>query len=115
MENPLQQKKIERIDALTSLRFFAVTLIVLHHSIGHFDIFRETLGPFALDHAVSYFFILSGFVMVYVYGDLQGRVACQRFFIARFARIWPAHVITGLFFLLVVLPNGWIFLINRTY
>ena len=110
MENPLQQKKIERIAALTSLRFFAVTMIVLHHSIGHFGITYETLRHFALDHAVSYFFILSGFVMVYVYGGLQGRVAYQRFFIARFARIYPAHLITGLFFLLVILPaHGFIF------
>jgi len=110
MVNPLHQKKIERIDTLTSLRFFAVTLIVLHHSVGHFGISREGLGPFAFDHAVSYFFILSGFVMVYVYGDLQGRDTCQRFFIARFARLWPAHVLTGLFFLFVILPaHGFIF------
>lgn len=89
---------------MTSLRFFAVVMIVLHHSVGHFGVIREMVHPFALDHAVSFFFIMSGFVLTYVYGDLHGRAACRRFFIARFARLYPGYLLTGLFFLFVILP-----------
>ncbi len=103
----MQHYRIKKIDALTSLRFFAVAMIVLHHSVGHFGIVREMVHPFALDHAVSFFFILSGFVLTYVYGDLRGWAACRRFFIARFARLYPGYLVTWLFFLLVILPpNG---------
>src|SRR5688500_18317145 len=91
-------KSIKKIDALTSLRFVAAALIVLHHSRGLFD-FDQSLGdPFQLSQAVSFFFVLSGFILTYVYPSL-GDTGARRFFLARVARIWPAHVAA---FLLIV-------------
>jgi peptidoglycan/LPS O-acetylase OafA/YrhL len=80
-----------RLDALTSLRFFAAALIVLHHSRGGFDLPLNWGAPIVLSQAVSFFFVLSGFILTYVYPSLQesGR---RRFLLARFARLWPAHV-----------------------
>jgi peptidoglycan/LPS O-acetylase OafA/YrhL len=44
-----------------------------------------------LAQAVSYFFILSGFILGYRYPELADRRAIGRFYWARFARIWPVH------------------------
>jgi len=89
-----------RLDALTALRFVAAALIVAEHSAGNFG-FPDDLGsPFVLDQAVSFFFILSGFILTYVYPTLPAP-AVPRFLRARVARVWPGHV-TALLLLLVV-------------
>jgi peptidoglycan/LPS O-acetylase OafA/YrhL len=69
-------------------------MIVLHHSRGSFGIPKEFLSGFALNQGVSFFFVLSGFILTYVYPKLEGGRAVVRFFVARFARVWPAHVFT---------------------
>ena len=62
-----------RLDALTSLRFFAAAMIVLHHLKGNSGV-PATL-PFNLDNflglGVSFFFLLSGFILVYNYPSLS--------------------------------------------
>lgn len=46
----------------------------------------------ALASGVSFFFVLSGFILAYNY---DGRdYSIRRFYLARFARIWPLHVAT---------------------
>src|SRR5207247_2593909 len=60
--------------------------------------------PFGLELAqgVSFFFVLSGFILTYVYGDLR-RDGWRRYFAARIGRIWPAHL--ALFaYVVVALP-----------
>jgi peptidoglycan/LPS O-acetylase OafA/YrhL len=77
---------------LTSLRFFAAFAIVVHHVRGHF-LPADILAAWPLDQGVSFFFVLSGFVLTHVHSDLTlTRTDLQNFFVARFARIWPAHV-----------------------
>jgi peptidoglycan/LPS O-acetylase OafA/YrhL len=51
---------------------------------------------------VSFFFILSGFVLGYSYHDkiLSGEVKFSQFWLARFARIYPLHLLT----LLIAIP-----------
>lgn len=89
---------------LTSLRFIAASMIVLEHAQGMFGIRRGIAGSFLLAQGVSFFFVLSGFILVYVYGELE-HLGARQFWRARFSRIWPAHVAT-LLLLLLLLPSA---------
>jgi peptidoglycan/LPS O-acetylase OafA/YrhL len=46
--------------------------------------------------AVDVFFVLSGFILPFVYHDSAGRMSVpwRRFYVARFARIYPLHLLT---------------------
>jgi peptidoglycan/LPS O-acetylase OafA/YrhL len=77
-----------QLDALTGSRFVAASAILILHGqdLGY------TLPPWLdLAQAVSYFFVLSGFILAYRYPALADRHAVGRFYWARFARIWPVH------------------------
>lgn len=80
-----------QLRALTGLRFIAAFAIVIHHSRGLFFT-PEALAPYPLDIGVSLFFVLSGFILTYVHPKLPTRHDIYRFYIARFARIWPVHL-----------------------
>jgi peptidoglycan/LPS O-acetylase OafA/YrhL len=80
-----------KLDALTGLRFFAAIAIVIHHLRG-FGLPNNVFEGWLLDNGVSLFFVLSGFILTYVYPSLDTRGAIRRFWLARFARIWPAHI-----------------------
>lgn len=97
-------KTYNKIDCLTSLRFIAVAMIVVHHSRGVLWLTPENLKHFALDQAVSFFFVLSGFVLAYVYPRFNGPSSVKTFFVARFARIWPTHVAAFLTLFVMFLP-----------
>jgi peptidoglycan/LPS O-acetylase OafA/YrhL len=78
---------------LTSLRFVAAAMIVAHHGLAE----NGLPAPFpTLDQGVSFFFVLSGFILTYSYPRLAGWADVRRFLIYRVARIWPAHVVTTL-------------------
>jgi peptidoglycan/LPS O-acetylase OafA/YrhL len=81
-----------RLDALTSLRFFAAFAIVIHHNRG-FLLPSETLAEWPLGQGVSLFFVLSGFILVHVYPELPSKEAVRGFWLARIGRIWPAHLV----------------------
>lgn len=80
-----------RLDALTSLRFFAAAAIAFGHSCG---IFGLSVEPFNFSEAVSFFFVLSGFILAWVYPSLASGQERGQFWVARVARIWPAHFAT---------------------
>ena len=84
----------ERLPSLTSLRFFAAFLIVLHHCKGLFGIDQNLSRIFPTYQAVSFFFVLSGFILAYVYPSLETRESIKKFYVSRFARIWPLHATT---------------------
>ncbi len=94
-----------KIDALTGLRFFAAAAIVLHH----LGVLSAPLSNFtatlSLGQGVSVFFVLSGFILTLVYPKLDTRRQTIRFFIARFARIWPAHACLLLAVILIYQRN----------
>lgn len=95
---PAQKKA--GLPALTSLRFFAALAIVVHHCNGVFWP-AVALGP--LDVGVSFFFVLSGFILTYVYRDMApGGSARVRFYRARVARIWPLHLTCLLLTILLI-------------
>ena len=78
-----------RLAALTSLRFFAAAAIVYHHIMGVWAFPR--VSQFLFAQGVSFFFVLSGFILTYRYPLLREWREIRRFWLARFARIWSAH------------------------
>lgn len=90
-----------QLKPLTSLRFFAAAMIVFFHSRGQFGITRNWDS---LSQGVSFFFVLSGFILTYVYPSLNSRAQVHRFWVARFARIWPAHI-TAIALVMLLLPS----------
>lgn len=102
-----------KIDSLTSLRFFAAAAIVVYHASGHFGIPVDNLKPFILDQGVSFFFVLSGFILTMVYGEKLKTKSADRsksvgsFIVARIARIWPLHLATLLIFALLLPGHFW--------
>lgn len=88
---------------LNSLRFFAAFLVLLQHAeslrnerglanLARYSIFQNG------QHAVTFFFVLSGFLITYLLLKEQKetqQISIKRFYIKRIFRIWP------LYFLLV--------------
>ncbi|MEJ0015483.1 MAG: acyltransferase [Acetobacteraceae bacterium] len=85
-----------KIDSLTSLRFFAAALIVIGHSRGVFGIPPLWFGGLNNSLGVSFFYVMSGFILTYVYRGMTTRQEARHYLVARFARIWPAHFVTFL-------------------
>ncbi|HZU23230.1 MAG TPA: acyltransferase [Terriglobales bacterium] len=88
-----------RLDALTSLRFFAAFHVLLVH-LGANGMLagapRAVQKLAAVGYlGVNFFFVLSGFVLVYAYDGR--RFAARDFWQARFARIYPAYAASLLF------------------
>ncbi len=96
---------MKQIKCLTSLRFFAAAKIVVFHSVNAFRGLGQGKIPFPLGQGVSFFFVLSGFILTYVYPSLSGSHRIRDFYVARIARIWPAHFVTFLL-LLWLIPFG---------
>jgi peptidoglycan/LPS O-acetylase OafA/YrhL len=78
---------------LTSLRFFAAMLIVLLHIkvYFHWTSFNWVPGQFV--SGVTFFFVLSGFILTHVYIK-RGTSSYFRFLQSRVARLWPAHLLS---------------------
>jgi peptidoglycan/LPS O-acetylase OafA/YrhL len=93
-----------RIDALTSLRFFAAACIVAHHMRGSFGIPPDSYLHINLASGVSFFFVLSGYVLSYAHRSLGSGSETVHFVIRRWFRIWPLHF-ACLVILICLLPN----------
>jgi peptidoglycan/LPS O-acetylase OafA/YrhL len=78
-----------KLEALTSLRFFAAMMIVFHHAKDRFGIGHADVN---LGQGVAFFFVLSGFILAYVYPNLDAPGAVGKFWRARVSRVWPAHL-----------------------
>jgi peptidoglycan/LPS O-acetylase OafA/YrhL len=75
---------------LTSVRFIAAIMVVLFHVRDHLPVSLAG-GPVALGYVgVSFFFVLSGFILTYQNSDT---VSSREFWKARFARIYPIYVV----------------------
>src|ERR1043165_7204483 len=77
-----------KLNALTGLRIVGAGMIVVHHS----RMLKIAVPAYAWDHGVSFFFVLSGFILAYAYPSLDSRRDVFNFLGARIARIWPAHI-----------------------
>lgn len=93
----MQKNKGRRLDALTSLRFVAAAAVVVLHLHGRYGVPEDPAlgGRLPLIQGVSFFFVLSGFVLAYAYPRLETWSDRGRFLWARFARLWPAHLFAG--------------------
>jgi peptidoglycan/LPS O-acetylase OafA/YrhL len=83
-----------KFNALTGLRFLAALAVVVHHSVGRL-LSTDTFAPWQLGGlAVSFFFVLSGFILTYSYPELPTSAEVRKFLWARFARVWPIHFLS---------------------
>jgi peptidoglycan/LPS O-acetylase OafA/YrhL len=86
-----------RLGALTGIRGIAAWLVVFYHVRAsiHQIVPQPLIDLFARGYlAVDLFFVLSGFVMWYTYGERLhdgGRTQVWPFLWRRFARVWPLH------------------------
>jgi peptidoglycan/LPS O-acetylase OafA/YrhL len=88
---------------LTSLRFVAASMIVLLHAWLYFP-WADFVGGIPLHQGVSFFFVLSGFILTHVYS--QKKTAYWSFMLARFARLWPVHLVTCLMVVAFIRPDS---------
>ena len=91
---------------LTSLRFLAALAVFISHVPG------VSLGTAYLlsRPAISFFFILSGFILAYNYHGSFVRLERQsvnNFYLARVARVYPTHALTFLLSLPALTLNGY--------
>jgi peptidoglycan/LPS O-acetylase OafA/YrhL len=91
---------LRNIQSLTGIRFFAAMHVVLFHNLYLFGEQAHFLPKAAIlfigqgETAVSFFFILSGFILVHVYKNkLETRENKKKYFLARFAKIYPLYVL----------------------
>ena len=104
------------LTTLTPLRGIAALLMVVFH-------FNLMVMP-VIDPAITqlhrrwyllvdFFFMLSGFIMVYVYGsgfaERVSKASFRHYMAARFARVYPLHLLTLLW---VVVIYGWVVGLN---
>jgi peptidoglycan/LPS O-acetylase OafA/YrhL len=83
-----------KIEALTSIRFFAAISVVFFH-VGYTAV-ANWYAPLAAVTSYGYaavglFYILSGFVLAHTY--LDRRTDLRAFYFARFARIYPLYLL----------------------
>lgn len=84
----------QRLPRLTSLRFFAAAAVVVNHCSNQIPALNSLRPHVGYGYtAVTFFFVLSGFVLTWGH-DPSGSI--QAFYRRRFARIWPLHVVTTL-------------------
>ena len=89
----MNSERREQIKPLTGLRFIAALLVFIHH-IPNLKIHTGIDFP-AGAAGVAFFFVLSGFILTYVYeGKIGSWSDARKFWFARWARIWPVHVVT---------------------
>jgi peptidoglycan/LPS O-acetylase OafA/YrhL len=90
---------------LTSLRFVAAMMIVVLHSKLYFPWPWLDHTPGWLVHGVSFFFVLSGFILTHSYVS-KPFPGYRPFMLKRFARLWPVHVFALLMLLTFVRPDS---------
>jgi len=84
------------IAPLTSLRFLAAAAVAIFHLQGAFGYHT---GNINFAPAITFFFVLSGFVLTHAYEDFPDESSVVRYYVSRFARLWPLHLMTALYFL----------------
>lgn len=88
---------------LTFTRFIVAILIVfLHYGEEIFSTNSDFFNALRshLNLGVSYFYVLSGFVMMLAYGQ-KNMIEPKQYYINRFARIYPLHIFASILVLII--------------
>lgn len=99
-----------KLDQITFTRFIAALTVVFFH-FGSLNQAFPTTHPFwqpvitAGPIAVSYFFVLSGFIMAVAYYGSSRAVNAKQYWLARFARIYPVYLLALLLVLAFTLTK----------
>jgi peptidoglycan/LPS O-acetylase OafA/YrhL len=98
---------------LNALRFFAALAVIFHH-VEQYKFWARVpsaWGNTVIDalgqKAVSFFFVLSGFLITYLLLEENRQrddISVRNFYVRRILRIWPVYYLV-VFVCLVVLPN----------
>lgn len=105
MSTAIPDQKPDALLPLTSLRFLAALMIVIHHAPNYFSWAWASAVPASSVHGVSFFFVLSGFILTHVYTS-KPLPGYGRFLGARFARLWPIHLFSLLMLITFVRPDS---------
>lgn len=92
------------LGALTTLRYLIALHVALYHFVRPFERWGHAQSFMAAGYTgVSFFFLLSGFILTYTHAAEYeaGRGSAPRFWMARFARIYPVYLIAVLLALYV--------------
>jgi peptidoglycan/LPS O-acetylase OafA/YrhL len=102
----------DRLRPLTGIRFVAALQVLFFHFGG--KVFRSTVPLVESVRragyvAVSFFFILSGFVLTYHYAEplRTGRVSGRTFFWRRVCRIYPVYLLSTLICIPLAIHKPW--------
>ncbi len=91
-----------KLNQLTFTRFLAAISIVIFHAGDSAFPFNQEMFSSIFSQAntgVSYFFVLSGFVMILAYGD-KHEVNYKNYLTRRFARIYPVYLLATVLLLI---------------
>ncbi|MTD13704.1 acyltransferase family protein [Nakamurella sp. YIM 132087] len=107
---PAGSGPVNRLDSLTGLRFFGALAVVLLHTIANRSLNDPIVSIPGLSRVaelgylgVTFFFMLSGFVLTW---NARARDTKRAFYRRRFARIYPLHLATALAALAATLATG---------
>lgn len=88
----------DRIEYLDSIRGIAAMMVVVYHFIGWkwADKIEYHMASMIFNgaDAVSFFFVLSGFVLTYKYLQSESRLQVSNYVYKRILRLYPAYIIT---------------------
>lgn len=90
---------MDHLKPLTSLRFAAAAMILAWHASNYFPAARG-LASYPLEQGVSFFFVLSGFILTHAYS--RRSITFPHFVGLRLARLWPVHLVTAILVILFI-------------
>ena len=103
------KEKVAYLSNLTPLRGIAAILVAVFHfemAIARFIPANQSTFFEKCYLMVDLFFIMSGFIIMHVYGNVfktsLQKKELRHFFVARFARIYPLHIITLALLIIIV-------------
>jgi peptidoglycan/LPS O-acetylase OafA/YrhL len=85
------------LKALTSVRAIAAIYVGMYHMVFPFEQWGPLSDFMAAGYTgVSFFFMLSGFILMYTHGVeySSGRAPARKFWMARFARVYPLYALS---------------------
>jgi peptidoglycan/LPS O-acetylase OafA/YrhL len=90
------KERLVQLEALTSVRFVAAFTVLIFHFGGDAIAHLPRTAQLIFEHgyvSVSFFFVLSGFILAYTYLNATSHSRTADFYRARFARIYPVYLL----------------------